>query len=543
MSRYHPHTALVLGGIRSGKSEFAEALVGDASIVRYVATGRESGLAEDHDDEWAARIAAHRARRPSNWTTEDVGAAPADLINLISGANPRDTLLVDDIGNWIASMFNTDTSEAIKELAAAVASSAARVVIVSPEVGLSVVPATPAGRMFADANGAANRALANVCDGVALVVAGEAIWLKSDRSSPKPRPTVTVEAAKIAAATVMVETASVEATELEDHPIHVGMSLPQPDAAAAADATTRATRLPVAGAGLGALTPLVSFVAGTRGEREPAPFTQVRVVVVNATHDGAIAAGDSEQTWQARNEATRAGDGALARLAAAAGAPSVSIEFVDAGHAAAIEHSDAISPEALDAALAHGWHLAQAAADRGDELIVLAAGGPGVDAAAAATVAGITRGEIAGLLGRVYVGDGTINDEAWIARCLTIRDTLRRIKPRIADGPHMLGAVSGPAIAVATGLLLGAADRRTPVMIDGPVGAAAALAARDYAVEVRLWCLLADDGGHPAVQAAADLLGLTPAFDLGVGLGEGASSLAVLPLMQSALALSTMDKT
>jgi NaMN:DMB phosphoribosyltransferase len=141
----------------------------------------------------------------------------------------------------------------------------------------------------------------------------------------------------------------------------------------------------------------------------------------------------------------------------------------------------------------------------------------------------------------VYVGDGTIDDAAWITRCLAIRDTLHRIKPRIADGRHVLAAVGGPALALATGLILGAADRRTPVMIDGPVGAAAALAARDFATEVRLWLLLADDGDHPAVQTAADLLGLTPAFRLGVGLGEGATSLAVLPLIQSALALSAMD--
>ena len=51
--------------------------------------------------------------------------------------------------------------------------------IVSPEVGLSVIPATPLGRAFADACGAANRALAEACDGVVLVVAGQPTWLKA----------------------------------------------------------------------------------------------------------------------------------------------------------------------------------------------------------------------------------------------------------------------------------------------------------------------------------------------------------------------------
>jgi NaMN:DMB phosphoribosyltransferase len=79
------------------------------------------------------------------------------------------------------------------------------------------------------------------------------------------------------------------------------------------------------------------------------------------------------------------------------------------------------------------------------------------------------------------------------------------------------------------------------VLIDGPVGAAAAVVARDYAIEVRLWCLLADDGGHPAVISAADLLGLTPLVSMHTGLGEGGTALAILPLLQNALTLSTMD--
>src|SRR5215468_4185141 len=233
MSQYRPRTALVLGGIRSGKSEFAEALVEDAPIVRYVATGRSPGLAEDHDEDWEARIAAHRARRPENWTTDELSAAPEDLINLIANATASETLLVDDIGNWIASMFNTSAGAAIKGLAAAVESSPARIVIVSPEVGLSVVPATPAGRMFADANGVANRALAAVCEGVALVVAGQVTWLKATEKRPKPRPSSTLETHKRDAATVAVSTSDAVAGDLVGNPIYVGMSLPQPDNAAA----------------------------------------------------------------------------------------------------------------------------------------------------------------------------------------------------------------------------------------------------------------------------------------------------------------------
>ncbi|MER7472126.1 bifunctional adenosylcobinamide kinase/adenosylcobinamide-phosphate guanylyltransferase, partial [Micromonospora sp. NPDC000018] len=62
------NTVLVLGGIRSGKSEFAESLVAEAPTVRYVATAAD---APADDAEWAARLAAHRARRPETWTTEE----------------------------------------------------------------------------------------------------------------------------------------------------------------------------------------------------------------------------------------------------------------------------------------------------------------------------------------------------------------------------------------------------------------------------------------------------------------------------------------
>ncbi len=85
---------------------------------------------------------------------------------------------------------------------------------------------------------------------------------------------------------------------------------------------------------------------------------------------------------------------------------------------------------------------------------------------------------------------------------------------------------------------LGATARRLPVLLDGPVGVAAALISRDLAGQARHWCLLADDGGHPAVRLAADVLGLDPLTQLRLDLGEGANALTVLPLLRSALALA-----
>ena len=96
------NTVLVLGGIRSGKSAFAESLVEDAASVRYVAT---SAGGED-DPEWRARIETHQLRRPQSWTTEETGADPARLAQVLTEAKPDETLLVDDLGGWVATLLD-----------------------------------------------------------------------------------------------------------------------------------------------------------------------------------------------------------------------------------------------------------------------------------------------------------------------------------------------------------------------------------------------------------------------------------------------------
>ncbi|WP_112733073.1 bifunctional adenosylcobinamide kinase/adenosylcobinamide-phosphate guanylyltransferase, partial [Micromonospora noduli] len=187
------NTVLVLGGIRSGKSEFAESLVTDAPVVRYVATAPEG---DPEDTEWATRLAAHRARRPGSWTTEETTEDPRRLADVLESAEPNEMLLVDDLGGWVTVLLDPDHQPAddvatIAELAEAIRGCAARVVLVSPEVGLSLVPTTPLGRAFTDALGAANRAVADACDAVVLVVAGQPVWLKSVATATEPSAPVT----------------------------------------------------------------------------------------------------------------------------------------------------------------------------------------------------------------------------------------------------------------------------------------------------------------------------------------------------------------
>lgn len=174
---------LILGGIRSGKSAWAEetmkSLENSASAVRYVATG---GVRAD-DDEWAARVSAHRGRRPATWATVENPDVAAQL------TSDADTpTLVDDIGGWlVAAMDRTSAWTGgcadgdADALVDAVAAFRGELALVSPEVGLSVVPATASGRLFADALGAVNQRLASVCDRVVLVVAGQPLIVKEAR--------------------------------------------------------------------------------------------------------------------------------------------------------------------------------------------------------------------------------------------------------------------------------------------------------------------------------------------------------------------------
>lgn len=577
------HTLLVLGGIRSGKSEFAESLVADAPTVRYVAT---APAGDPEDTEWATRLAAHRARRPGSWSTEETAADPGRLVEVIVAAGPNETLLVDDLGGWVTVLLDpahqpADDTATIAELAAAVRSSTARLVLVSPEVGLSLVPTTPLGRAFTDALGATNRAVADACDAVALVVAGQTAWLKPATSAPAhavPPATTSPETepgraaaphhaaaqavpADLGAGDVTLPevltpaAAPVPAPATSDEPgtgdwaaptmalpmiatglvIQPGMELPMPDDYTGPQAVDRLATLDIPGAGLGVLEQVVGFAAATQGTSTPRPWDSVRVLLIQGDHEGGASAGATPGESARRARQARAGRGALARLAAENRA---GLQIVEAPVAAPMEDGPALSADEVEAALRDGWRLAEQAADAGVQLLVLAACGAGAEAAAAAVLAATAGAEPPTVLGRVVTEQGEIDDTAWMVRCAAVRDALHRTRRSAREAKDVLAELGGGDIALATGVLLGATARKVPVLLDGPVGTAAAMVSRDLAGQARHWCLLPDHGGRPGVRLAADVLGLTPLVDLRLDLGEGATALAALPLLRSALTLA-----
>lgn len=178
-----PRRTLVTGGARSGKSLEAERRLESFPDVVYVATSGARG----NDREWAARVAAHRERRPGSWRTIET----CELVPLLAESGPP--LLIDCLALWLTDAmdqvgaWDDERWETVgrgllhartSALVAAVRETRRTVVAVTNEVGSGVVPATPSGRRFRDELGRLNAAFASECEHVLLVVAGQALPLR-----------------------------------------------------------------------------------------------------------------------------------------------------------------------------------------------------------------------------------------------------------------------------------------------------------------------------------------------------------------------------
>lgn len=164
---------LVIGGARSGKSQHAQKLAEDARPRRtFIAT------AEMLDDEMSERIARHRADRGEAWRTVE---APISLCAAIEQecAEQR-SVLVDCLTLWLSNIMHAefDVDDEVQRLAKTVQVVSTPLIIVSNEVGMGIVPETPLGRKFRDAQGRLNQEIAQACDRVDFVAAGLPLRLK-----------------------------------------------------------------------------------------------------------------------------------------------------------------------------------------------------------------------------------------------------------------------------------------------------------------------------------------------------------------------------
>jgi adenosylcobinamide kinase/adenosylcobinamide-phosphate guanylyltransferase len=166
---------LVLGGAASGKSQAALDLAGQVGPKAFVATG------EALDREMAVRIDRHRATRASDWMTAEVPSEIAEWFNKHSSY--YQTIVLDCLTLWLSNLqgrgfSNLAITNATEDLLLAIRATRARVVIVSNELGLGLVPATKAVRAFRDLAGRVNQQVAAEADEVYMAISGLPLRLK-----------------------------------------------------------------------------------------------------------------------------------------------------------------------------------------------------------------------------------------------------------------------------------------------------------------------------------------------------------------------------
>ncbi|GAA1462187.1 nicotinate-nucleotide--dimethylbenzimidazole phosphoribosyltransferase [Williamsia maris] len=575
---------LILGGIHSGKSAYAEELIAAATgaeSARYLATAVTPATG---DPEWTARIDRHRRRRPDTWTTVETG----DLAEALR-TDATTPSLIDDLGNWVSSYLDSvggwddptvDLSTRTTELCSAISAFEGDLVLVSPEVGLSLVAPTPSGRRFQQELGSVNAAVAAACDRVVLVVAGRPIDLADSdtvvtvtatpsTASSGPAVAAPATAASAAAATPRTppardipQTASPAATDpaatdpVTSVPATVGDHhsaadefdvIESPSRRVAAQAEARQLQLTKPAGSLGRLEEIANWAASCQGACPPAPFRAPTVVVFAGDHGVAhagVSAYPPEVTAQMVANIS-AGGAAINVLAERAGAtvrvedisvdadldPSLSRFKVRRG-SQDLRTTDALTAAEANAAVANGRAIADELVDSGVDLLIAGDLGIGNTTPAAALIGVLTDTEPV-----VVVGRGTgIDDEGWIRKTAAIRDGMRRGRAVSRSPIALLAAVAGADIAAMAGFLAQAALRRTPVILDGVVVTAAALVAEDLAPGAAQWWLAGHRSDEPAHSIALRQLGLEPVLEFSMRLGEGSGAVTALPIVQAAVA-------
>jgi adenosylcobinamide kinase / adenosylcobinamide-phosphate guanylyltransferase len=167
---------LVLGGVRSGKSRYAQQLAEQSRDVVFVATAKVT------DDEMRAKIDRHREDRPKDWVTVE---EPLELPKVLAQHELTcDVIVVDCLTIFAANLMeaegeNDGAIEArVEALCGALRAVQCSVVVVSNEVGSGVHPVSPLGRRYRDLLGEINQRVARVADDVILMVAGLPLALK-----------------------------------------------------------------------------------------------------------------------------------------------------------------------------------------------------------------------------------------------------------------------------------------------------------------------------------------------------------------------------
>lgn len=176
---------LILGGARSGKSAYAERLATESGLdVTYVAT------AQVYDAEFGIRVEHHQHRRPAHWKTIEVPHRLAEVLRREAAADR--CLIVDCLTLWVAQCICPDCAppEGVNwgaqyaDLLQTIPALPGKIILVSNEVGMGIVPLGELSRLFQDEAGRLNQAVASLCREVIFIAAGLPLKLKSPADKP-----------------------------------------------------------------------------------------------------------------------------------------------------------------------------------------------------------------------------------------------------------------------------------------------------------------------------------------------------------------------
>jgi nicotinate-nucleotide--dimethylbenzimidazole phosphoribosyltransferase len=297
---------------------------------------------------------------------------------------------------------------------------------------------------------------------------------------------------------------------------------------------------------LGRLNELAVWTSSIQGQFPPRDFARARAVIFAGDHG--VATADAipvgVPSTAERVALLVAGGGALPVLADLAGASvrlaDLSVDAdTDASVAdfkvrrssGSIDSEDAMSVDDTRAAVEAGITLADAEIDAGADLLVVGALGLGNTIAAGTLISIQTDTEPIRVVGW---GPG-MDDSRWVRHCTAVRDARRRARPHRNDLLQLLATAGGADIAAMTGFLLQAANRRTPVLLDGVAVVSAALLAQSVNARIVRWLRAGHLSAEPAHTIALDRLGLEPIIDLQITADEAAGALLAVPLLRAAV--------
>lgn len=321
------------------------------------------------------------------------------------------------------------------------------------------------------------------------------------------------------------------------------------DEAARAEARRRVDALAKPLGALGRLEDLAVWLAGVQGTAEPRPPQDVAVVVFAGDHgvtgDRTVSAYPRQVTAAMVREFLRGG-AAVNVLARTHGARvrvvdiAVDDDLADTPpdvrrhkvrrSSGAIHREDALTEAEAATALAAGRAVADEGIDAGTDLLV-----PGDMGIGNTTVAATLVGAVLGLDADQVVGRGTgVDDDTWRGKRDVVATALERARPHRGDPAALLRTVGSADLAAGTAFLVRAAERGTPVLLDGVVSGACALLAERLAPGAVAWWYAGHRSTEPAHRLALEALGRPPLLDLDLRLGEASGALAALPLLRTA---------